>query len=248
MIWVLHGQAGPPLCMDRPSSLFLRFFCQVVCHALQRHTAPSLHLPLFLEETFCTVALCWYTSVTCSKWVEGGPTVSVRCWQVCVSLLFSFHAAEEVLEKYRDDFIEYVDPDAVVNELYHKIVIPQWVQARIATMHSCREKNQILHQHLVKNSTREKLADACGIIIAEAKKGYPNMEVLGENMKKMLEPSKNLEISSAWVCVCDASLYMFVYVCTCQCACVHVFASMHICVCVVYVCMALHTCTHIHLF
>ena len=28
------------------------FFCQVVCHALQRHTAPSLHLPLFLEETF----------------------------------------------------------------------------------------------------------------------------------------------------------------------------------------------------
>ena len=41
----------PPLCMDRPS-LFLRFFCQLVCHALQRHTAPSLHLPLFLEGTF----------------------------------------------------------------------------------------------------------------------------------------------------------------------------------------------------
>ena len=48
----LHGQASPPLCMDRPSSLFLRFFCQVVCHALQRHTAPSLHQPLFLEEAF----------------------------------------------------------------------------------------------------------------------------------------------------------------------------------------------------
>ena len=28
------------------------FFRQVVCHALQRHTAPSLHLPLFLKETF----------------------------------------------------------------------------------------------------------------------------------------------------------------------------------------------------
>ena len=27
-------------------------FPQVVCHALQRHTASSLHLPLFLEETF----------------------------------------------------------------------------------------------------------------------------------------------------------------------------------------------------
>ena len=49
---VLCEQAGPPLCMDQPSSLFLRFFRQVACHALQRHTAPSLHLPLFLEETF----------------------------------------------------------------------------------------------------------------------------------------------------------------------------------------------------
>ena len=60
MIWVLHGQAGPPLCIDRPSSWFLRFFCQVACHALQRHTAPSLHLPLFLEETFLhtLVAIC----------------------------------------------------------------------------------------------------------------------------------------------------------------------------------------------
>ena len=38
MIWVLHGQAGPPLCMDRPSSLFLWFFCQVVCHALRSET------------------------------------------------------------------------------------------------------------------------------------------------------------------------------------------------------------------
>ena len=163
-----------------------------------------------------------------------------------MSLLFSFHAAEEVLEKYRDDFIEYVDPDAVVNELYHKIVIPQWVQARIATMHSCREKNQILHQHLVKNSTREKLADACGIIIAEAKKGYPNMEVLGENMKKMLEPSKNLEISSAWVCACDVSLYI------CLCMCVH--ASVHVCMClqactfVCVWCMCAWPYTHAHTY
>ena len=35
-------------------SLLLRLFRQVVCHALQRHTAPSLHLPLFLEENFYT--------------------------------------------------------------------------------------------------------------------------------------------------------------------------------------------------
>ena len=42
----------PPLCMDQRSSLFLQFFHQVVLPCLQVHTAPSLHLPLFLEETF----------------------------------------------------------------------------------------------------------------------------------------------------------------------------------------------------
>ena len=60
--------------------------------------------------------------------------------------------------------------------------------------HSRREKNEILHQHLVDTSTRESLIMACGIIIAEAEKGYPKMNVLGEDMKKMLEPGKNLEI------------------------------------------------------
>ena len=48
-IWVLRGQTGPSLCMDRPSlfyGLSARWF------ALQRHTAPSLHLPLLLEEIF----------------------------------------------------------------------------------------------------------------------------------------------------------------------------------------------------
>ena len=52
MTWVLRGQAGSPLCVAQPSSLFLRVFHQVICHALQRHAAPSLHLPLILEKTF----------------------------------------------------------------------------------------------------------------------------------------------------------------------------------------------------
>ena len=39
--WVLRGQAGPSLCMDRPSSLFLPFFHQVV-------------LP-YLAGTHCTI-------------------------------------------------------------------------------------------------------------------------------------------------------------------------------------------------
>ena len=49
---LLHEPAAPLLCMDQLSFLFLRFFARWFCHTLQVHTAPSLHLPLFLEETF----------------------------------------------------------------------------------------------------------------------------------------------------------------------------------------------------
>ena len=55
---------GPPCCLDRlppPPPLFAwtnsppcsyDFSARWLCHTLQVHTAPSLHLPLFLEETF----------------------------------------------------------------------------------------------------------------------------------------------------------------------------------------------------
>ena len=52
---------GPPCCMDRLAPLFAwtsappcsyNFSARWFCNTLQVHTAPSLHLPLFLEETF----------------------------------------------------------------------------------------------------------------------------------------------------------------------------------------------------
>ena len=51
----------PPCCMDQLAPLFAwtgpppcsyGFSARWFCHTLQVHTAPSLHLPLFLEETF----------------------------------------------------------------------------------------------------------------------------------------------------------------------------------------------------
>ena len=44
----LHGPAGPTLCMDQPPPCFYGF--PPGGFTLQVHTAPSLHLPLFLEE------------------------------------------------------------------------------------------------------------------------------------------------------------------------------------------------------
>ena len=42
----------PPLCMDQPPPCSYVFSARWFCHTLQVHTAPSLHLPLFLEKTF----------------------------------------------------------------------------------------------------------------------------------------------------------------------------------------------------
>ena len=134
--------------------------------------------------------LCWCMRNVCVTSLYMHPFD----WLLLGVMTCSFHAAEEVLKKMRDQFIEGVEADAVVYELQNKGIIPQEVQARIAAKYSRREKNPILHQHLVENSTRESLIMACEIIIAEGEKGYSKMKVVGEAMKKMLEPGKNLDI------------------------------------------------------
>ena len=134
--------------------------------------------------------LCWCIRNVCITSLYMHPFG----WLLLGVMTRSFHAAEVVLEELRDQFIGDVEADVVVYELQNKGIIPQGVQARIAAKHSRREKNQILHQHLVETSTKESLIMACGIIIAEAENGYPKMKVLGEAMKKMMEPGKNLEI------------------------------------------------------
>ena len=60
MTWVLHGPAllvawtdWPPLfAWTSTPPCSYDFSARWFCHTLQVHTAPSLHLPLFLEETF----------------------------------------------------------------------------------------------------------------------------------------------------------------------------------------------------
>ena len=134
----------------------------------------------------------WYTSVTCSKLMEGGPTMSMKCWQVCVSCicLFFFHAAEEVLNEFYDQFLKEVDANAVVYVLQKKSIISQGDQAQILRIDSDRQKNQHLHQCLVKKCTSGALIDACKIFIAEAE-GNQKMKAFGDSMLKRLEPGKS---------------------------------------------------------
>ena len=83
-----------------------------------------------------------------------------------------------------------MDPNAVVNELQHKGIIPQGEQEQISRANGDRQKNQLLHRCLVRTCTREALIKACGIIIAEAI-GNEIMKTFGEDMKKKLESGEN---------------------------------------------------------
>ena len=82
----LHG-----FCVDRPDPslhglalfLFLRFFRQVVCHALQIHTAPSLHLHLFLKKNIFMHPsfLAFYVM----QIVHGQPPIYLKGFQTTVT-------------------------------------------------------------------------------------------------------------------------------------------------------------------
>ena len=79
----------------------------------------------------------------------------------------------------------------VVNALQKKRIIPQGDQERILTTKGDRQKNQLLHQCMVKTCTREALIMACRIFIEEGEASDPAMKALGEDMLKRLEHGKS---------------------------------------------------------
>ena len=83
-----------------------------------------------------------------------------------------------------------MDPNAVVNELQHKGLISQGDQVEISRAKGDRQKNQLLHQCLVRTCTRKALIRACETIIAEAE-GNDILKTFGEDMKKKLESGEN---------------------------------------------------------
>ena len=61
----------PPLCMDQPPPCSYGFSARWFCHTLQVHTAPSLHLLLFLEKTFYNKILYYQGHSTKIKTGQG---------------------------------------------------------------------------------------------------------------------------------------------------------------------------------
>ena len=124
---------------------------------------------------------------------------------MCISRVFSFliyiRTAEEVLKEYRDRFIAEMDTSIIVSDFVYHGIISDGVQESIAKVVDPRQRNSILHDHLLKTCTNEALKTACGIITSV--QGNPRMSALGTDMQRRLESG---------VCTC---------LCVCMCNLVH---------------------------
>ena len=129
-------------------------------------------------------------------------------WLVCVLQVFSCHAAEQVLDYFRDRFIAAMDAKTVVMQLLFMGVIDEGTVNTIFREDSTKLQNEILHDYLKKNCTDDALRAVCDVIIGVS--ANPRMRALGEAMKERL-------VTGKW----------------CACRCVHASMQVHIHVCAV---------------
>ena len=115
-------------------------------------------------------------------------------WFVYILQIFSCHAAEQVLDHFRDQFIADMDAKTVVMELLNIGAIDEGIKNRILREDSTKLQNEILHNCLKKRCTDDALRAVCDVIIGVS--GNPRMRALGEDCKKRL-------VAGKWcVCVC----------------------------------------------
>ena len=93
----------------------------------------------------------------------------------CEPCTFPFHAAKQVLDLFRDQFIADMDANAVVWELLYKDIIPRGVQERISKADEPKQRNEILQDWLQRTCNKEALMEVCDIIVAV--RGHPKMQI-----------------------------------------------------------------------
>ena len=113
------------------------------------------------------------------------PSAALTCYAVCVPCVFPFHEAVQVLDLFREQFIEEMDANAVVLELLHNNIIGRGDERRIAMILDPAQQNQFLHMILKEKCTEDAFETVCDIITAV--KGNPKMKALGESLKRRPE-------------------------------------------------------------
>ena len=126
--------------------------------------------------------------------------MDIGWWQVCVSQLFSFCTAQQVLDHLRDRFIKEVDAAAIVRELEYQGIISDGVRKEVAGASGRKVQNQILHAHLVRTCTKEALMNVSEVI--SAVEGNPVMRALGADMKSMLKGECGVFMCTCTLHVC----------------------------------------------
>ena len=150
------------------------------------------------------VHLKWISSVSLSKWVEGGLqwAMDVDVWRVAT---LPFCAAEQVLEFFHARFITEVASNDVIHDLKHRDIITDGVFTEVRREPDATRQNEILYEHLETTSTWEALMTVCDVIIAV--RGNPRMKRFGEDMKRMLKGEWCARPHMHTACMCS--------VCTC---------------------------------
>ena len=165
--------------------------------------------------------------------VEGVVLQYIRCWHVDVPGSHPLNAAEEVLDQFREQFIDEMDAEKVVFDLLEADIIDKGDQRTITEAKDTTQQNKILHRCLKEKCTLDALMSVC--VIIKAVKGNPKMAGLGNKMLRRLEMKTGMCVkvcvdACALVCVCVRAR-MCVCVCVCVQMCVHIFVL----------------CTHTHL-
>ena len=108
-----------------------------------------------------------------------------------VSQPFSFCAADDVLDNFRDLFIAHMDANTIMYGLEHANIIADGDLKRIERNPDARQQNEILHRCLKRSCDKKALMEVCGMMIAV--RGNRKMNSLGNDMKCQLEKG---------ICVC----------------------------------------------
>ena len=94
-------------------------------------------------------------------------------------------AAEEVLDHFRDRFINDAASSAIMYELKHKDVIASGDVEMMERKADVTQQNQYLHDRLMRKCTKEALMEVCNVM--SAVRGNPKMNALGKDMRRRVK-------------------------------------------------------------
>ena len=140
-------------------------------------------------------------------------------------------AAEDILVRFRERFIQEMDAAAITMELVHHDIITDGDQSEVTSKSDKMQQNQFLHTLLRDKCTTEALMTVCDLVIAV--RGNPRMKRFGEDLKRALEAGVCLSACvSMCVCTCACpGMTVSIFPCVSACVCPEVSVCHCVCVC-----------------